>query len=120
MPYRPLAEHRKNVQGVLLPLTAAIQSVFGSRTQDYARPIGAFYPRNVSATTWRHVGGIWYSAYDEQKVLNRSVNEAVVRGFAISIMTGEPIVLPSGTQVTWEPIPEADASQLPPPIQGRT
>jgi len=28
--YRPVADHRRNIQGVLLPLTAAIYVVFGN------------------------------------------------------------------------------------------
>lgn len=116
MTYRPLAEHRKNVQGVLLPLSAAIHRVFGSRAQDNARPIGAFYPHNVSTATWRLIGGIWYCAYDEERVLSRKVNEDVVRQFAASILTGAPVILPSGKEITWEVIPEPEAYQLPPPI----
>jgi len=57
MPYRPEAVHRRNAQGVLLPLTAAIHRVFGHRAQDLGRPIGAFYTVNVSSIVWQHFGG---------------------------------------------------------------
>src|SRR5687767_1901390 len=99
MSYRPQPHHRRNVGGVLLPLTAAIYLVFGNRAQDHGRPIGAFYPQNVSATTWDHLGGIWYRARDEAKVQRRRVNSNVVEAFARSIRTGEPVELPSGTLV---------------------
>ena len=116
MTYRPQAPHRKNVQGVLIPLTAAIYQVFGSRAQDNGRPIGAFYPQNVSTDAWEHLGGIWYRARDEQKVLNRKLNAAVVQAFARSIRTGEDVQLQSGNVITWEQIPGSDASKLPPPL----
>lgn len=116
--YRPVAEHRRNVQGVLMPLTAAIHEVFGNRAQDEGRPIGAFYPRNVSSAAWDHLGGIWYRASDEQKVKARRVNASVVKSFAESILTGQEVVLPNGTVVGWERIPEAEAAGLPPPLLG--
>lgn len=114
--YRPLPEHRRNVQGVLLPLTAAIFAVFGSRSQDNGRPIGAFYPHNVSASTWEHLGGIWYRAKDESKVQSRKVNPLVVQSFARSIRTGEDVLLPNGNVISWERIPVAETAQLPPPL----
>lgn len=116
MTYRPRAEFRQNVQGVLLPLTAAVFAVFGSRAQDDGRPIGAFYPHNVSSSTWQHLGGIWYRAHDEQKVRGRRVNTAVVQAFVQSIRSGAGVVLPSGVVVSWELIPAAEASKLPPPL----
>ena len=116
MIYRPHPQHRKNVQGVLLPLTAAIYAVFGSRTQDNGRPIGAFYPQNVSTEVLEHLGGIWYRARDELKVQNRRINAAVVQAFARSIRTGEDVVLPSGNTITWERIPALEAAKLPPPL----
>jgi hypothetical protein len=116
MIYRPRPEHRRNVQGVLLPLTAAIYSVFGNRAQDHGRPIGAFYPQHVSANAWEHLGGIWYRARDEQKVLTRRVNATVVGAFARSILTGDEVTLPSGTVVSWEPVPVVEAAKLPPPL----
>lgn len=118
MTYRPRAEHRRNIQGVLIPLTAAIYDVFGSRAQDSGRPIGAFYPQNVSKEAWEHLGGIWYRPRDEQKVLNRKVNQQVRVAFALSILNGENVALPSGTLVFWEKIPDFDAIQLPPPLSG--
>ncbi len=116
MPYRPHAKHRQNVRGVLLPLTAAVFAVFGSRAQDNGRPIGAFYPQNVSSDAWEHLGGIWYRARDEQKVQSRGVNPVVVQAFARSIRSGEDVELPSGIVVTWEKIPTSEASKLPPPL----
>lgn len=99
-------------------MTAAIFVVFGNRAQDRGRPIGAFYPQNVSKETWQHLGGIWYSAKDEEKVQGRRVNQAVVQAFAASILSGHPVQLASGKLVTWERIPTADSSQLPPPLSG--
>ncbi len=99
-----------------MPLTAAIYAVFGNRAQDNGRPIGAFYPQNVSTSAWEHLGGIWYRARDEQKVQNRKVNAAVVSAFAASIRTGDNVVLPSGKVITWERIPDSEASKLPPPL----
>jgi hypothetical protein len=100
-----------------MPLTAAIHAVFGNRAQDRGRPIGAFYPQHVSPTTWEHLGGIWYRARDEQRVLGRRINPSVVQAFAASILTGEPVNLPSGKVVTWEQIPASAAAQLPPPLR---
>jgi len=99
-----------------MPLTAAVYQVFGSRAQDNGRPIGAFYPQNVSPETWEHLGGIWYRARDEQKVQNRKVNPVVVQAFAKSIRTGEDVQLPSGRVITWEKIPGSESSKLPPPL----
>ncbi|MGO4478703.1 hypothetical protein AB4Z32_20850 [Massilia sp. 2TAF26] len=118
MTYRPNPEHRRNIQGVLIPLTAAIHLVFGSRAQDNGRPIGAFYPQNVSNKTWEYLGGIWYRARDEEKVLSRRVNDEVVLAFAQSIRTGDDVVLPNGSTVVWEKIPNAEASGLPLPLNG--
>lgn len=116
MTYRPNPEHRRNIQGVLMSLTAAIHRVFGSRAHDNGRPIGAFYPQNVSTKTWEHLDGMWYRARDEQKVLSRRVNDEVVLAFAHSIRTGEDVMLPNGSSVTWEKIPNSEASGLPPPL----
>lgn len=116
MLYRPSPEHRRNVQGVLFPLTAAILDVFGHRAQDMGRPIGAFYPQNVSADIWEHLGGVWYRARDERKLETRRINETVRAAFARSILTGEEVALPSGTVVTWEAIPQLENMQLPPPL----
>lgn len=116
MPYRPTAEHRRNIRGVVLPLTAAIHRVFGSRAQDGARPIGAFYTDHVDDRVWVHVGGIWYRPVDEESVSERSVNEAVVRAFSESLGNGQRVDLPSGAVVEWEAIPAQLAQQLPPPL----
>ncbi|WP_141837850.1 hypothetical protein [Herbaspirillum sp. SJZ107] len=117
MTFRPKPEHRKNIQGVLIPLTAAIHLVFGSRAQDNARPLGAFYPQNVSSETWEHLDGVWYRARDEQKVLSRKINVERVQAFARSILTGEDVVLLNSSIVEWEMIPVSEASKLPPPLR---
>ena len=114
--YRPKAEFRQNIKGILLPLTAAIYQVFGSRAQDQGRPIGAFYPFNISPATWEHLGGIWYRAWNEEKVRQRDINLQVVNAFARSILTGEDVSLRNGDVITWELIPKQQAYQLPPPL----
>ena len=114
--YRPIAIHRKNVRGVLMPLTAAIFRVFGNRAQDNGRPIGAFYPSNISTGAWDRIGGIWYKAKDENKVRDRSVSLHTVDVFVRCILSGQSCVLPNGTEITWERIPGDQAIQLPPPI----
>jgi len=115
MPYRPLAEYRR-VSLLATYLTAAIHRVFGSRAQDHARPLGAFYTHNIKRQIWEPLGGIWYRARNEQAVLDRALDEAAIRNFASSILTGEPVVLANGSSVTWELIPVAEALQLPPPL----
>lgn len=114
--FRPIPIHRKNVRGVLMPLTAAIFRVFGNRAQDNGRPIGAFYPSNISASTWDRIGGIWYKAKDENKVRDRAVNLDTVEIFARCILSGQSCLLPNGMRITWERIPSDQAIQLPPPI----
>jgi len=99
-----------------MPLTAAIYLLYGSRAQDNARPIGVFYPTNVSPDTWEHLGDIWYRARDEQKVLSRRVNTEIVQSFAQSIRTGADITLSNGTVITWEMIHSVDESKLPPAL----
>lgn len=99
-----------------MPLTAAVYLLYGSRAQDNARPIGVFYPTNVSQATWEHLGGIWYRARDEQKVLSRNVNTEIVQTFVQSIRTGADITLRNGKVITWELIPSADESKLPPAL----
>jgi hypothetical protein len=73
--YRPEPNFRRNIRGVIYPLTAAIHRVFGSRAQDQGRPIGAFYTINVDSRAWEYLGGIWYRAYNEEKVLQRAINQ---------------------------------------------
>lgn len=99
-----------------MPLTAAIYLLYGSRAQDNARPIGVFYPTNVRPNTWEHLGGIWYRAREEEKVLNRRVNAEIVQAFAQSIRTGVDLTLRNGTVITWEQIPSVDESKLPPAL----
>ena len=116
MPFRPTAQHRQNVSGVVRPLTLAIYNVYGSRAQDGGRPIGAFYTEHVSRDRWVHLGGIWYRPTSEREIRARSPNPAVVQAFANSIRTGQSVQLQSGSLVIWEPIPAVEASQLPPPL----
>ncbi|HOI52861.1 MAG TPA: hypothetical protein PLN02_10825 [Azonexus sp.] len=115
MPYRPSSEHRK-IPSVIVHLTAAIHRVYGSRAQDQARPIGAFYPQHVKKDKWEHLGGIWYRAYNEQEILCRNLNAEVVTAFVQSIRTGENARLANGRVITWEQIPSPEASLLPPPF----
>lgn len=117
MPYRPTSENRKNIRGVIYPLTEAVLRVYGNREQDRGRPIGAFYTLNVDNRLWQHLGGIWYRPITEARLLLREINEDVARAFAASILNGEPVTLPSGRLVNWERIPRNEASQLPPPIK---
>lgn len=112
--YRPHSKHRKNIRGVIYPLTEAVQQVFGSRAQDGARPIGAFYPVRVDNKVWRSLGGIWYEPLDGQALLARSTHSDVIAAFAASIKNGSNVVLPSGITIGWEVIPQSEGSQLPP------
>ena len=116
MPYRPSAPDRRNIKGVIYPFTAALLRVYGSRAQDAGRPIGAFYTKNVDRQLWEPVGGIWYRPLNEELILERAPDEAVVRAFARSIISGEPVTLPSGKVVQWEALLPSEASQLPPPL----
>lgn len=116
MPYRPLAPHRKNVHAVIRPLTAAVHLVFGSREQDGARPIGAFYTINIDSTLWVPLGGIWYRPLDAQAIEARVLDPVLVRSFAAGVLSGSPLSLPSGEAVHWEAIPRDEAAQLPPPL----
>lgn len=112
MPFRPTAQHRRNIRGVIYPLTAAIERTYGVRT-DGAWPLGAFYTVNVDSRVWRPVGGIWYIPYDSEEVYGRSINEGVIGDFCNAIQHGRVIVLPSGKSITWESIPNVEAAQLP-------
>jgi hypothetical protein len=112
MPFRPTAPHRRNIRGVIYPLTAAIERTYGVRA-DGAWPLGAFYTVNVDSTVWRPVGGIWYVPHDAEKVFGRSINEDVIADFCKAIQDGRVVALPSGRSITWEAIPNVEASQLP-------
>lgn len=116
MAFRPHPHHRQTPQR-LMELTAAVHNVFGNREQDRASPLGSFYTEHVDSRTWQHIGGIWYRAVDEQKVLNRRVSTDVVEMFCNSILTGQDVQLPHGVVVTWERIPDAEAASLPPPLR---
>jgi len=112
MPFRPSAAHRRNVRGVIYPLTAAVARMFGIR-EDGAYPIGAFYPIHIDNKIWRPVGGIWYIPKLSSDIDKRNVREEDIACFSASIANGQNITLRSGITVKWEPIPAALASQLP-------
>jgi hypothetical protein len=116
MPFRPTAEHRKNVQGVIYPLTAAVAKLYGIRA-DGAYPIGAFYSVNIDLMVWQRVGGIWYKPFNEAKITNRNISEDIVDIFADGIRYGRNTILRSGKVITWEKIPSADATALPSPLE---
>ncbi len=104
---------RRNIRGVIYPLTEAVRRVYGCRSTDGAYPLGAFYPVNVSSSVWNSVGGIWYIPESEIDLNERNPREESVLAFMQSIASGEPVELPSGVLVTWESIPASEASYLP-------
>ena len=112
MPYRPTAAHRKNIRGVIYPLTAAIAQRFGVRG-DGAYPIGAFYTVNIDSTVWRAAGGIWYTPINPDDIEERNIRDEDIDLFILGIAQGQHTQLRSGKIVTWEAIPDAAASQLP-------
>ncbi|SFG51916.1 hypothetical protein [Neptunomonas qingdaonensis] len=112
MPFRPTAEHRRNVKGVIYPLTAAVARRYGIRN-DGAYPIGAFYTLHIDNRIWSCVGGIWFRPSDPLTIENRNVKEEDIVLFLRAIESGEPTQLRSGKAVTWEAIPQAEASELP-------
>ena len=112
MPYRPEPAHRRNRQGVIYPLTEAVQRLYGARPEDGAYPLGAFYPINVSNSIWRCTGGVWYVANSETELAARNPREETVLAFMKSIQSGESVELPSGISVCWERIPDHEASEL--------
>ncbi|WP_170152139.1 HNH endonuclease [Vogesella indigofera] len=105
-------KHRRD-QTVILTLTAAIERVFGTRDEDGAYPLGAFYTRNVSKKTWRHVKGIWYVPKNPDNFSQRVVDLEAVDHFSRAILSGETVLLGT-TTVDWEAIPEDSAGLLPP------
>lgn len=111
--------HRKNRTGVIYPLTASVAAIYGIRG-DGAYPIGAFYTVNIDSKIWEHIGGIWYRPYNSEDIENRRVSEEDLELFSAAVLSGDTITLRSGKRVDWEPIPEAEASQLPPvrPLHG--
>lgn len=113
MPFRPSPRHRRNIWGVVYPLTEAIRRLYGPRTSDGALPIGAFYTVNVDSRVWRPAGGVWYQARSQGAVANRAVNNDTVELFAASVVSGVTISLPGRTPVDWEPVPPNEAAQLP-------
>ena len=113
MPLRPEPQHRRNIRGVIYPLTAAIRHVYGIRSSDGSYPLGAFYTVHIDSTTWQHAGGIWSSPIVPEEIENRNVNTETMGHFMDSIATGQHVQLPSGTIVTWERIPDTLVQQLP-------
>lgn len=117
--YRPRKEHRKHPT-VIRALTAAIERVFGTRAEDGAYPLGAFFTRHVGKT-WTPVGGIWYVPTDALKVSQRAVDPNAVDDFARAILSGETVLLRTKTidrKVDWEETPSELACQLPPRLVG--
>ncbi|MCE9793608.1 MULTISPECIES: hypothetical protein [Shewanella] len=114
MPYRPMPNFRRNIRGVIYPLTEAIRRLYGCRSSDGAYPLGVFYPVNVSTSVWSSAGGIWYIPESEFDLNERNPREESVLAFMRSIFSGEPVELPSGVLVTWENIPASEAGSLPP------
>lgn len=112
MPFRPTAPHRRNIKGVIYPLTAAVARTFGIR-HDGAYPIGAFYTINIDTGIWAPAGGIWYLPTHPSHIEERSVPEEDIDIFVSGITRGTSVVLRSGRVVLWEPIPAEEASQLP-------
>ncbi len=113
MPFRPSPPNRKNIRGVINPLTEAVRRLFGARQDDGAYPLGAFFPVDVSKSAWVDAGGIWYIPLSEVKLNRRNPKEEVVLAFINSIETGEPVELPGGKVVTWDRIPDPEADALP-------
>ena len=113
MPFRPIAEHRRNVHRVIYPLTEAIRRLYGARPSDGAYPIGAFYTVNVDNRLWLHADGVWYRPRQQGKIESRQLDNAAVEVFIASIANGAPARLPSGTLVAFELIPDFEADQLP-------
>jgi hypothetical protein len=114
MPYRPTAVHRRNIRGVIYPLTASVAQIYGIR-EDGAYPIGAFYTVNIDSTVWEHISGIWYRPYTPIDVEGRSIREEDIKLFSNAVINGGPITLRSGKRIDWELIPETEAGQLPRP-----
>lgn len=113
MPYRPMPDSRRNIRGVIYPLTEAIRRLYGCRSTDGAYPLGAFYSINISTSVWRSAGGIWYIPASENDLNERNPREESVVAFMLSISSGEPVELPSGVMVTWERIPTHETIFLP-------
>lgn len=112
MPYRPTAQYRRNIKGVIYPLTAAVALTFGIR-RDGGYPIGAFYTVNIDAGIWRPAGGIWYVPINPNKISSRNIREEAIFDFCGSISDGRNVILQSGSVITWEVIPDTEAIQLP-------
>lgn len=113
MPFRPTPEFRRNINGVVLPLTAAIARAYGIRESDGAYPLGAFYTDNIDSRVWRSAGGIWYQPVNAEKVAGRRISEERIEQFAEGIMSGRETALNNGSVVIWERIPDAVAQLLP-------
>lgn len=113
MPFRPTAEHRKNIRGVIYPLTEAIRRLYGTRVVDGAYPIGVFYTINIDSHVWLQVEGVWYRPENPANIEDRSTDNGTVELFLESIDTGADVHLLSGKVVSWEQIPDSEAAKLP-------
>lgn len=113
MPFRPSSQFRRNIKGVIYPLTESVRRVYGCRSEDGAYPIGAFYPINITNNSWRHSDGIWYIPVSEEDLNARNPREEIVLEFIQSIQSGVAVELPNGVLVTWEQIPSAQSQALP-------
>lgn len=109
MPWRPTPPHRRNIRGVIYPLTAAIARTYGVRA-DGAYPIGAFYTVNIDNTVWRPAGGIWYLPIDADKIESRNISEEAIERFCAAITSERS---PLGTGINWEAVPDSETAQLP-------
>lgn len=118
MPFRPEARYRKNIRGVIYPLTAAVAQTYGVR-DDGAYPIGAFYTVNIDSKIWLPAGGIWYRPIEPDKILSRDIRDEDTDIFIIGIATGDTTVLRSGKSIDWEQIPDTEAEKLPFSIRRR-
>jgi hypothetical protein len=111
MPYRPVAKNRKNI-GIIYRLTAAVARKYGVRS-DGAYAIGAFYTVNIDKGVWALSEGVWYQPIDPEKITRRKISEEDINLFICGIEDGRSFSYGSGTDVSWERIPEEEALQLP-------
>ncbi len=85
---------------------------FGTRS-DGAYPIGAFYTLNIDNVVRESAGGIWYRPVPLSGFRERNIREEDIELFLGAIETGKDIQLRSGKVVSWEEVPEPEASLLP-------
>ena len=111
MPYRPHPKFRKDIQGFILPLTAAVGRLY-KRNIDGAYPLGAFYTENIDSRVWIPAGGIWYQPISPERISARRIAEERIQRFIAGVTTATQIQLSNGTIIIWEPVPENIAQQL--------